>query len=191
MIMYYMVFLLMCLQCVNGNGQNLCVVSIVGLLWVAMLLILKTNFEKECWWWEEEEYITNYTWKSLDFNLDTFSLEYFFLLQNFKHLDDVLIEHFLWNKKLIDFNITYCMIWWQIIAKLCHQIYVSTINVAHGNLVQIVVPLHIFLFHEGTWNIRSLVFNVMFIIFLLYLLGDVGKIFELLSFIGVAKCLCF
>ncbi len=54
---------------------------------------------------------TNYTWKSLDFNLDTFFLEYFFLLQNFKHLDDVLIEHFLGNKKLNDFNITYCMIW--------------------------------------------------------------------------------
>jgi hypothetical protein len=44
------------------------------------------------------------------------------------------------------------------IAKLCHQkIYVSTINVAHGDLVQIVVPLHIFLFHEGTLNIQSLV----------------------------------
>ncbi len=33
--------------------------------------------------------------------------------------------------------------------------------------------------------------NAMFIIFLLYLLGDVGRIVELLSFIGVAKCLCF
>ncbi len=47
----------------------------------------------------------------MDFNLDTFFLEYFFLLQTLKHLDDVLIEYFLGNKKLNDFNITYCMIW--------------------------------------------------------------------------------